>query len=603
MVSIESEPLVLAQFLTYMSCNDLFKFVPTRARFEAEIAQLPTDWTVRICGFLEYVRDYSGALGEELQRHALDAFALEPLRKDLIRHYNTTGRFFLFEEQLLGMMKFAILGGAIEIPELITVEQRKAFFWALMLYSDLHSAENPVENIDDAARLELRQLAFVTQEVPGNVMARAYALWVDLPSRPELVASPYFVNMPAEFAHAANGHPVTDYITVVSVLLAHGSDAVRDTIAASYPRWPFDAPARFGASTRAAELTATLRSFAGNRSDMTALFATMPPAPAFLGLAMLPFMHRPVYVAADGKFLVVSMRLLVDGLYSHAYWRVWEHLKTQHGAEGNALSATYTQFYGQVLERYVVELMRSVYDTGGKRVFAEEEAQPAQGAADAAVFLDDRVILVEVTRTELRYFPTLLAGDLDNFKNDLARTAAKAKQVATAAKAVHEGKVIYAGHENAVTLPIERIVVLPEPLPRFPIVASFLRKALEKAGVTPDATIISVSELEDALRAGDLMHLSTLIADWKADPDFFDVSLHDFIRRRGRLVPSGERAPFIAASFEAFRKKAIEQMAFDPATAAGVPGGEPPAGTDGEAEGTGQAISPPSHGSPEAEGS
>jgi len=583
-VSAEFEPAVLSQFLTYMSCSDLFKFVATRERFEAEVVQLPTDWVVRIGGFLEYVRDNSGALGEDLQRHALEAFTLEPLRKDLVAHYNTTGRLFLFEEQLLGMMKFAILGGAADIPELITVEQRKAFFWALMLYSDLHAAENPVESVEDAARLEMRQLAFVTQEVPGNVMARAYALWVDLPSRPDLAASPYFVDIPAEFAHAADGHPVTDYIAVVNVLLAHGGDAVRDTIAASYPRWPFDAPARFGASTRAAELIATLRSFAGDRAEMTALFATMPPAPAFLGLAMLPFMHRPVYVAANGKFLVVSMRLLVDGLYSHAYWRVWEHLKTQHGAEGAALSARYTQFYGQLLERYVVELLRSVYDAGAKRVFAEQEAQPAQGAADAAVFLDDRVILVEVTRTELRYFPTLLAGDLDNFKDDLARTAAKAKQVATAAKAVHEGKVTYTSHENAVTLPIERIVVLPEPLPRFPFVSSLLHAALEKAGVAPDATIISVSELEDALRAGDLMHLSTLIADWKADPEFFDVSLHDFIRRRGRLVPSTERAPFIAASFEAYRQKAIEQMAFDPTASSATPSGATTPGADAPAD-------------------
>src|SRR5207249_7234292 len=133
----------------------------------------------------------------------------------------------------------------------------------------------------------------------------------------------------------------------------------------------FDAPVRFGGSTRAAELTATLRSFAGDRAEMQALFAQMPPQPAFVGAAMLPFMHRPVYVAADGKFLIVSMRLLLDGLYSHAFWRVREHLKTREA--GEALSARYTQFYGQVLERYVVELLRSVYDVGAKRVFAEHE--------------------------------------------------------------------------------------------------------------------------------------------------------------------------------------------------------------------------------------
>jgi hypothetical protein len=57
------EPAVMAQYLTYMSCSELFKFVPTRARFDVEIAQLPADWVVRICGFLEYVRDAEGHSG------------------------------------------------------------------------------------------------------------------------------------------------------------------------------------------------------------------------------------------------------------------------------------------------------------------------------------------------------------------------------------------------------------------------------------------------------------------------------------------------------------------------------------------------------------
>ena len=43
--------------------------------------------------------------------------------------------------------------------------------------------------------------------------------------------------------------------------------------------------------------------------------------------------------------------------------------------------------------------------------------------------------------------------------------------------------------------------MVPEPLPRFPFVAQQLHAALEKAGADPTATIISVSELEDALRA------------------------------------------------------------------------------------------------------
>jgi hypothetical protein len=114
------EPAVMAQFMTYMSCSELFKLVPTRARLEAEIAQLPTDWVVRICGFLEYVRDSDGPLGGDLQREALGTFVPQPLRKDLLKHHAARGDVFLIEYQLLGIMKFAMLGGSGELPDVIS---------------------------------------------------------------------------------------------------------------------------------------------------------------------------------------------------------------------------------------------------------------------------------------------------------------------------------------------------------------------------------------------------------------------------------------------------------------------------------------------------
>ncbi len=162
------EPAVLEQFLTCMSCEDLFKFAATVERFEAEIAQLPTDWTVRICGLLEYLRDYGGPLGADLQTHALGAFVPEPLRKDLLKHHRESGRLFLYEEQLLGVMKFAIIGGTAVVPDVMSAAQQKAFFWALMLYGDLHSKEGPVENTDDAARLEMRGLTFAARRCRGT---------------------------------------------------------------------------------------------------------------------------------------------------------------------------------------------------------------------------------------------------------------------------------------------------------------------------------------------------------------------------------------------------------------------------------------------------
>src|SRR5205807_567226 len=113
---------------------------------------------------------------------------------DLIAHYKQTGDRFLFEEQLLGLIRFAVLKGQNEAPPVLTPEQQRAFFWALMAYGDLHSDEiGELEEADHAARMELRGLAFSASEVPGNVMARAYAVWLDIAARPELAGSPYFI--------------------------------------------------------------------------------------------------------------------------------------------------------------------------------------------------------------------------------------------------------------------------------------------------------------------------------------------------------------------------------------------------------------------------
>lgn len=571
MENVDSDPqvaAVLGQYRTYMSCTELFKFDVTSERFEQEIAKLPTDWVVRTCGFLEYLRDDADRLRIDVQALAINAFAPAPLGRDLLTHHQRSGDLFLYEEQLLGLIKFAALGGTAIVPPLMSEEQRKAFFWALMMYGDLHSAEfGEITEPDAAARMELRALAFAAQEVPGNVMARAYALWLDIPTRAELAASPYFIDLPAEFAHATRGHSVAEYLTVASATLTHAGDAIRDSIAESLQRWPFDASARFASSRKRAELTAAMRAFAADRAELTELFGEMPEQPRYLGVAMLPFVHRPLYLAADGKFLIISMRLLLDGLYNLAYWRVWEHLKRDHPPGGDALSARFSQFYGQVLERYVVELLQSVYDAGAKRVFPENEAQPPAGAADAAIFLDDRVILVEVTKTDLRYFETLLKGDLANFDQDLARTADKAKQVVTASDSFRAGRVTYAGHEAARNLPIEVIVVVPEPLPRFPFVNERVRGALANNDVDPDTTIVSVSELEEALMAGDLTHLFETVAAWKADAELSEMSLHNFIRIRRRIVPMERRAPYIQANAEKIRARVIQEMDFQPTSA------------------------------------
>jgi hypothetical protein len=554
---------IMAQYGTSMSSTQVMKKTPTRDEFEEEVAKLPTEWAVRLCGFLECLRDEPERLGIDIQTAAIDAFVPGAIRKEVMDHYRKTGQMFVFEEQLLGIIRFAILKGQEAAPDILTADQQRAFFRALLYYGDLHSAEiGEIDGPDDAARMEMRGLAFGATEVAGNVMARAYALWLDIPA--ELTGSPFYTDVDREFAHATQDHPLSDYFTIFSVALTHRGDVIKGSVWESLMRWPFD-PKRFASSKRADELAKSMRALAADRREMSDLITKeMPKTPEFLGVAMMPFVHRPLYATKDGKFLIISMRLMIDGLYDLAYWRVWEHLERDHGSEGPPLRAKFTQFYGLVLERYVLKLLQSQYDTPDtKRVFPESEAQPPQGAPDVAIFLDDRVILVEVTKTDLRYFETLLKGDLAGFDKDFARTADKANQLAKATARFQSGEIKYSGHEGDVTLPVEQIVIVPNPIPRFPFMSQRTSAALTKAEVAPDATIISVGELEEALVAGELKGLSETIEAWKTS-ELADTSLHNFIRIKRSVIEMNKRAPYLSKCAEALRRLVIERMSFKP---------------------------------------
>jgi hypothetical protein len=54
--------------------------------------------------------------------------------------------------------------------------------------------------------------------------------------------------------------------------------------------------------------------------------------------------------------------------------------------------------------------------------------------------------------------------------------------------------------------------------------------------------------------ARELLHISTVIADWKADADYADLSLHDFIQLRRRVVPMEQRPPYIVQRAAAFKQ-------------------------------------------------
>ncbi|MDE3111515.1 MAG: hypothetical protein KGK34_01075 [Chloroflexota bacterium] len=551
------------QLRHYVSAQEVASVRPREERFIAEIRQLSTDWVARMCSYLNWSLEHD-ELVPNLQEATIAALSPGTIRDDLLRLYRERGDLFLFEDQLLGVIRAAILSGT-EDSGGITDAQRSAFFWALFRYGDLHSAElGEVTDQDSAARMELRGLGVAQNSPYGNVLARAYALWLDLPGRAECAASPYAMDVAAEFAHAT-GATLAEYFAVAMTVMAHARDVGVLSPSEALPKWPLEPKSRFASSQCADRLQAALDALSGDRDEMRRLFVdVMPPDPRFLGVAMAPFRDRPLYRMRSGRYVLVSEGLLLDGVYDLAYWRVADHVREAHG--GSPAFLRFTQFFAELLERYVADLLRSVYDAGAKRVFVEAEAVPPKGAPDVTVFLEDRVLMFEVTKTQLRFFDTVLRGDLASFDADVARTATKAAQLRDAAAAFRSGAIRYAGHDADVdrSLPVERVVVLSQPVPRLEFLTDRLRSALVTARVEPDAPIVSVGELEEVLQEGDLTRVSTALASWGGDAELRNTSLHNYIYFRGLTVPLSQRAPLIRANAEALRTRVIAEMDFRP---------------------------------------
>jgi hypothetical protein len=555
-------PTAIGQIIAYMSGEEVLGLRPDPAALRGEVEQLPMETLIRVCSLLLYVLNEGERFAVDPQRFAIETFVPAPLRADILAQYIDRGLLFIYEDQLLGLMRLAIIHGGQADQGGITVEQSRAFFRALMRYGDLHSAEfisngTPEEN---AAANALRGLATSHGGPPGPVLARAYALWLALPA--DLAGSPHFLDLNAEMQHATDGCELAAYLATEMALRAS-----TDQYAIGDPQkiqaWEFDPAAWLRRSADPGRFVMCVNCLAATRDELRVDLQAMPTPPSYHGLAMRPFRTHPVFRRQDGRVVVLSSRFLLEGATTAIYWRLHDHIRDVHG---DAQRQKFTQFYAAIFERYIVELLRSVCDDGGKRVFAEAEAQPPQGAADAVVFFTDRVLFVEATKTYLRYDQTLLAGDLVAYRQDIARTANKARQVRDAAMAFQAGIVRYPGHDTAAdrALPIEHLVILPEPIPRFPFLNDLTREALSNAGVEEDAWIISVGEVEEAVDRNDPDRLSSLLRQWAAHPELAETSFHNFLYFTDNATPTAERSSYIEENNEALRQRILNELQLRP---------------------------------------
>ena len=132
-----------------------------------------------------------------------------------------------------------------------------------------------------------------------------------------------------------------------------------------------------------------------------------------------PFLRRPFLRLADGRWLLISPRMIDGWLGEGFYYRALE--SAQRRGETNR----FFTFFGKLTEAYCLDLARSVFDgerpVGGGRVYGEQPYGPHGGkrTSDVAIDLGTDLVLIEVVSarlaTDVRVYgnPEILAAALE----------------------------------------------------------------------------------------------------------------------------------------------------------------------------------------------
>ena len=138
---------------------------------------------------------------------------------------------------------------------------------------------------------------------------------------------------------------------------------------------------------------------------------------------VLPFMRHPFVKLAEGGLLLLSPRALFSWLTDGFHYRLLDAAQRRSaGDRRRKISRRYTAFAGELLEKYALDLVRSVHagerPVGGGRVYGEQpygrvnsKGNAAEHTSDIAIDLGLDLVLIEVSVSRLRA-ETLLLGDL-----------------------------------------------------------------------------------------------------------------------------------------------------------------------------------------------
>lgn len=563
-LSARPQPITQLDFIySYVTYEELRGRAATEAELIDVMRGIPLEYVALVCSRLAHLVAVR-PLDRSLQRNVALQCAPEQLRDRVVALVDE-GRVFIHEEQLLGLIRLAIMESPDEDwDEARDADLGRAVGMALLMFNDLHGSQRPARGTprEELAAFALLSLTFQSHDVPRGVIARSEAYWFQLPE--ELKESTHFIPIAQEFEHAT-GVELETYVATVVGLYAHVLGVIERAPKEQFAGWIVKSgPEGFFRDAREPERMARgFDALAGDRAHFRRAF-DKAHGPKYAGVILTPFRLRPLYRQRDGGILTISSRFMLEGLTNTIFWTIADHMTAVHGRKsGNEFRI----FFGEIFERYVNQLLASCYDLHDvKRTFSDTDATPQKRGPDAAVFLATRNEFFEATVHRLRHADTVLEANLEAFDKDMnAMIVAKAVELRNAIAAFREGAVVYPAFESAQMRerPVLPVIVLQSPPPWFSLLTERVYAAMANAGIGAgrdgQPEVLSIDELEMALTANDDDRLRRLITEKRADRGLRDVPFRNFMSaRHGR--DAAAPAPYIEQCFEALWERALAEL-------------------------------------------
>ena len=397
----------------------------TPADLEAYAAALPFEASMVMLSWLD-----AALFATDNDRDAQLAVATEffgegsPIARRLEAWIRADPSHFVFDERHLAAFRALLvlhaqdiaLGGPEPDPNLFT---RGLFGPSAILDEASGLGDDELPGFGSWLSFIVRSAAYYELRAPLHTVARAHALWVDLASRAELISTPSSVPVDVWL--------LEDYGLSAAEQLALGFALIAASRAMDADRAFTDravVAGAFAAQSRMAGREEEIAAVVGERrEDYAAQLAGLELGA--LTWERTPFEQQPFLRLADGRLLLTSARALWSWTGDGIYHRLMGSARRRGQVE------RFTQFFGTLSERLVLDLVRSAHPgprpAGSGRVFGDEVSGTRRAPVrtpDVIVDSGPDLVAMEVVSGRLTR-ATRVAGDPDALDRDLVKLVDK----------------------------------------------------------------------------------------------------------------------------------------------------------------------------------